>query len=155
MSASDVLFESLLRPFQLMLEPAVLYINIYLALAYAIFYREHHTINSCVFLLWDSRKSPSNTVWFEAFPLVYFDIYHFNLGTSGLPFLGLMVSAIITGIGYVCWNYYYVEPQFRKTGTLVPESRLLVALLASVFIPMSLFIYGWCLMFLDDPVCVS
>ena len=44
MSAYDVLFESLLRPFQLMLEPAVLYINIYLALAYAIFYREHRRL---------------------------------------------------------------------------------------------------------------
>ena len=112
-------------------------------------------VDSCVSLPLDSRKYLSDTVWFEAFPLVYFDIYHFNLGTSGLPFLGLMVSAIVTGIGYVCWNYYYVEPQFRKTGTLVPESRLLVALLASVFIPMSLFIYGSCLVFLDDPISVS
>jgi DHA1 family multidrug resistance protein-like MFS transporter len=40
MSASDILFESLLRPFQLMLEPAVLFVNIYIALAYAIFYCE-------------------------------------------------------------------------------------------------------------------
>ncbi|PPQ86530.1 hypothetical protein CVT25_007181 [Psilocybe cyanescens] len=57
MKSSDVLFEALLRPFQLMIEPAVLYANIYLGLAYAIFY-----------------------LWFEAFPLVYNDIYHFNLG---------------------------------------------------------------------------
>ena len=40
MSAYRVLFESLLRPFQLMLEPAILYVNTYIALAYAIFYRE-------------------------------------------------------------------------------------------------------------------
>jgi DHA1 family multidrug resistance protein-like MFS transporter len=39
MKGSEVLFESLLRPFQLMLEPAVMYVNIYIALAYAIFYR--------------------------------------------------------------------------------------------------------------------
>ena len=39
-SAYEVLTESLLRPFQLMLEPAVLYVNVYIALAYAIFYCE-------------------------------------------------------------------------------------------------------------------
>jgi DHA1 family multidrug resistance protein-like MFS transporter len=44
MSASAILFESLLRPFQLMLEPAVLYVNIYIALAYAIFYCEYHSL---------------------------------------------------------------------------------------------------------------
>ena len=81
-------------------------------------------------------------MWFEAFPLVYIDIYHFNLGTAGLPFIGLMVSCIITSIGYVAWNYYHVEPEFKRTGVFVPESRMLVALIASVFIPVSLFIFG-------------
>jgi DHA1 family multidrug resistance protein-like MFS transporter len=40
MSAYVVAVESLLRLFQLMTEPVVLYVNVYLALAYAIFYRE-------------------------------------------------------------------------------------------------------------------
>ncbi len=35
-------------------------------------------------------------LWFEAFPLVFTDIYHFNLGVSGLPFLGFVVSGAIT-----------------------------------------------------------
>jgi DHA1 family multidrug resistance protein-like MFS transporter len=81
-------------------------------------------------------------VWFEAFPLVYIDIYHFNLGTSGLPFIGLMVSCVITSIGYVAYNYYHVEPKVKRTGVFVPESRMLVALIASTFIPVSLFIFG-------------
>jgi DHA1 family multidrug resistance protein-like MFS transporter len=83
-------------------------------------------------------------VWFEAFPLVYVGIYHFSLGQSGLPFLGLIVSSGFVSMGYIAWNYYYVEPQFRKTMTLVPESRLAVALVASFFIPTSLFIFGAC-----------
>ncbi|KAH9477538.1 Caffeine resistance protein 5 [Psilocybe cubensis] len=120
MKTSEVLFEALLRPIQLMFEPAVLYANIYIGLAYAIFY-----------------------LWFEAFPLVYNDIYHFNLGLSGLPFLGLMVSGIITSLGYVAWNYYRVEPEYRRTGKIIPESRLGVALFASAFIPLSLFMFGW------------
>ncbi|KAH9476584.1 Caffeine resistance protein 5 [Psilocybe cubensis] len=116
---SEVLFESLLRPFQLMIEPAVLYANVYLGLTYAIFY-----------------------LWFEAFPLVYGDIYHFNLGLSGLPFTGLLVTCILASSVYVCWNYYHVEPIFRKTGYIVPESRLAVALVASGFVPASLLIFG-------------
>jgi DHA1 family multidrug resistance protein-like MFS transporter len=120
MSAYDVAFESLLRPFQLMTEPAVLYVNVYLALAYAIFY-----------------------LWFEAFPLVYVGIYHFSLGESGLPFLGLIVGCVLTSLVYCAFNYYYVEPNFKATATFVPESRLAVALVASFFIPTSLFIFGW------------
>jgi hypothetical protein len=57
---------------------------------------------------------PSCKVWFEAFPLVYDGIYHFNLGESGLPFLGLMVSCVLTSLAYIAWNYWYVEPYFRR-----------------------------------------
>jgi DHA1 family multidrug resistance protein-like MFS transporter len=85
---------------------------------------------------------PLTTVWFEAFPLVYVGIYHFNLGESGLPFLGLLVSCVLTSIAYVAYNYYYVEPRFRAGMSFVPEDRLLVALVASIFIPTSLFIFG-------------
>ena len=31
-------------------------------------------------------------LWFEVFPLVFGDIYHFNLGVSGLPFTAFVVS---------------------------------------------------------------
>lgn len=40
MKSSEVLTTALVRPFQLMLEPVVFYVNLYLALAYAIFYCE-------------------------------------------------------------------------------------------------------------------
>jgi len=33
--------------------------------------------------------------WFEAFPFVFNDLYHFDLGSSGLTFLGLLVGAVI------------------------------------------------------------
>jgi DHA1 family multidrug resistance protein-like MFS transporter len=85
---------------------------------------------------------PLATVWFESFPLVYVGIYHFNLGESGLPFLGLLVSSVLTSIAYVGYNYYYVEPRFRSGISSVPEDRMLVALVGSVFIPTSLFIFG-------------
>lgn len=43
-------------------------------------------------------------LWFEAFPLVFSGIYHFNEGLSGLPFLGFLVSGIITVRGHPCFS---------------------------------------------------
>lgn len=81
-------------------------------------------------------------MWFEAFPLVYNDIYHFSLGESGLPFIGLLLSAGITGACYLTYNYYVIERDYKRTGTIIPESRLVVALVAAPFGPISLFIFG-------------
>jgi DHA1 family multidrug resistance protein-like MFS transporter len=40
METSEVLFESLWRPFQLMMEPVIFYVDIYIAIGYATFYCE-------------------------------------------------------------------------------------------------------------------
>ncbi|KAH9477360.1 Caffeine resistance protein 5 [Psilocybe cubensis] len=120
LKSSQVLYESLLRPFQLMTEPVVLYLNLYISLGYAIFY-----------------------LWFEAFPVVYIDIYHFSLGASALPFLGLLVTAILTGICYLIYNKKVIEATFLRTGAIIPESRLTIALFAAPFGPVALFIFGW------------
>jgi DHA1 family multidrug resistance protein-like MFS transporter len=122
----------------------VLYVNLYTALAYGVLYRESPPPLHPIPIRWPS------SVWFEAFPLVYVGIYHFNLGESGLPFLGLLVSSVLTSIAYVGYNYYYVEPRFRSGISFVPEDRMLVALVASVFIPTSLFIFGKRVIFLGD-----
>ncbi|KAF5325519.1 hypothetical protein D9619_009703 [Psilocybe cf. subviscida] len=120
MHTSEVLFESLWRPFQLMMEPVIFYVDIYIAIGYATFY-----------------------LWFEAFPLVYNDIYHFSLGESGLPFIGLLLSAAITGACYLTYNYYVIERDYKRTGIIIPESRLIVALVAAPFGPISLLVFGW------------
>lgn len=65
LSTAELAKSTLVRPFRLFLEPIVLAIDVYIALAYAIFY-----------------------LWFEAFPIV-FDSYGFGLGAQGLPFIGL------------------------------------------------------------------
>jgi len=137
MDAYEVLFESLWRPFQLMMEPVILYVDIYIAIGYATFYCE-------CFLSINQRHDFDirPLVWFEAFPLVYNDIYHFSLGESGLPFIGLLVSAGITGACYLTYNYYVTERDFKRTGIIIPESRLIVALVAAPFGPVSLLLFG-------------
>ena len=73
MDVKSSILESVSRPFLLCFtEPILLCTNMYLGLIYAILY-----------------------TWFEAFPLVFNNLYHFDLGSSGLTFLGLLVGAVI------------------------------------------------------------
>ncbi|KAL2851938.1 major facilitator superfamily domain-containing protein [Aspergillus pseudoustus] len=63
-----VLFEALVRPFQLcFLEPVVFLMNLYISIIYRILY-----------------------IWFEAFPIVFGEIHGFNPGEVGLSFLRIL-----------------------------------------------------------------
>ncbi|PBK69021.1 MFS general substrate transporter [Armillaria solidipes] len=123
-SLGAVMQEALIRPFILAKEPVLMFANVYLGFVYAIFY-----------------------LWFEAFPLVFTDIYHFNLGVSGLPFLGFVVSGAITYTVYVFYLKYHIAPRFAKAAAagvdIGPEIRLEIGLMASIFIPTSVLIFGF------------
>ncbi|GAA6031821.1 hypothetical protein JCM8097_002007 [Rhodosporidiobolus ruineniae] len=110
----SLLWENVTRAVRLSIEPAIFVANAYIGLAYALFY-----------------------LWFEAFPLVFTEMHHFNLGLSGLPFLGFVVAAAITN--------HHIAGRYAKspTGDLAPEVRLEIGLFAAPLIPISLFIFGW------------
>ncbi|KAG9005773.1 hypothetical protein FRB94_001185 [Tulasnella sp. JGI-2019a] len=120
MSRSAIMKEYLVRPFQLMLEPAVLFLNIYLGLAYAIFY-----------------------LWFEAFPLVFDDIYGFRPGVDGLPYIGIIIGTFVALVINAAWNKFYIERLYMRGQPVAPEERLKLALFAGIMIPISLFTFGW------------
>ncbi|KAJ7184383.1 major facilitator superfamily domain-containing protein [Mycena filopes] len=123
-TAGAILFEACVRPFVLMAEPVLIFANIYLGFVYALFF-----------------------LWFESFPLVFSGIYHFDLGKSSLPFAAYFVTGIITYIFYVCYQMYHVKPRYiaaAKAGkTVPPEIRLEIGLMASIFIPASVLIFGY------------
>jgi DHA1 family multidrug resistance protein-like MFS transporter len=121
MSAGEVAKEYLIRPFQLLLEPAIFFIDLYIGLTYAIFY-----------------------LWFESFPLVFTEIYGFKGGVAGLPFIGIIIGALLSYIFYVGYNYYYLGPKFvRLHFNVPPEEFLRLSCFAGIFIPVSLFLFGW------------
>ncbi|KAK4058517.1 hypothetical protein OIO90_000679 [Microbotryomycetes sp. JL221] len=105
---------------QLSLEPAVLFSNVYIGLVYSIFY-----------------------LWFEAFPLVFNNIYGFNLGIGGLPYLAFIVSGALTFTVYLWYQKKILLPRAINDPKFRPEDRLELALFAAVFIPVSLFLFGW------------
>lgn len=116
----SILFNALIKPWEMnILDPAILFSTIYVALCYAIFY-----------------------VFFEAFPLVFVGMHGFSLGSSGLPYLtvpiGLFVAIPIQLVHYA----YRVEPELIKNGMPEPEFWLKPALFATAWAPIGLFIFG-------------
>ncbi|KAF2446534.1 benomyl/methotrexate resistance protein [Karstenula rhodostoma CBS 690.94] len=117
----EIAIEALWRPFQLvLLDPSIAFTAVYTALIYGIFYS-----------------------FFEAFPLVYEALYHFNLGEMGLTFLSVTAGVIIAIAAY--WSYIFriVEPEIRRNGLGAPERRLIPALIVTWFVPAGLFLFGW------------
>ncbi|KAJ9652827.1 hypothetical protein H2198_007957 [Neophaeococcomyces mojaviensis] len=121
LSVSSVVWDALIKPVEIMVkDPAVAFTNLYTALTYGIYYS-----------------------FFEAFPLVYVDIYGFNLGELGLTFLTIGVACLI-GVsifnGYLVW---YLLPDIQKRGFRAPEHRLVPALFGVIALPVGYFIFGW------------
>ena len=81
----------------------------------------------------------------EAFPLVFGPGkgHGFNGGEQGLSFLGLCVGPIIAFLFYPLQERYYLRRVAENEGKGVPEARMWMARLGALFIPVSLFWFGW------------
>ncbi|KAI9703032.1 MAG: hypothetical protein M1820_006023 [Bogoriella megaspora] len=120
MSPRGIAFDALIKPWEINIkDPAVLFTTLYTALTYGLYYS-----------------------FFESFPLVYSDIYDFNLGELGLAFLAVLAGLIIGVILYCTYFYYIGDPKMAKMEAVPPEARLWPGLAASFFIPVGLFLFG-------------
>ncbi|KAL2829524.1 major facilitator superfamily domain-containing protein [Aspergillus cavernicola] len=121
MTAKEMAFNTLVKPWEMnALDPAILFTTVYCSLCYAIFYS-----------------------FFEVFPFVFSDMYHFSLGESGLAFLSVSVGVLITvPLGLLHYNLR-VEPRLVKEGFPAPEVWLRPGLIGSFLVPLGLFIFAW------------
>jgi DHA1 family multidrug resistance protein-like MFS transporter len=101
-------------------EPIILFVDLYTGLLYGILY-----------------------LWFESFPLVFGDIYGFNIGQQGLVFLGIFVGGLITLPCYLFWISKYLIPQFSEKKPIRPEVILPPTFFGAFALPICLFWYGW------------
>jgi DHA1 family multidrug resistance protein-like MFS transporter len=116
LSVSQLAREFMLRPFEIAFtEPIVLALDVYIAMLYATLY-----------------------VWFEAFPLVFHQIHHFNAIQSGLAYMGLMVGGLLGLVAY-CFTTYWA---FEKRDADI-ETFMKLCLIGAVCYPVSVFIFGW------------
>lgn len=100
-------------------EPVIFFVDLYSALLYGILY-----------------------LWFESFPLVFGDIYKFNIGQQGLVFLGIFVGGLLTLPCYLLWIRKYIVPQFSQP-LVKPEVILPPTFFGAFALPICLFWYGW------------
>ena len=118
---SAVLIDALMKPGEIsMLDPSVMFTNLYTSLVYAIYYS-----------------------FFEAFPGVYPVMYGFSVGTLGVLFLCILVACALGMGAYLSYVYFYFNPKLVRFGPGPHEERLIPALIASIFVPIGLFIFGW------------
>ena len=115
-----IVIDAIIKPFEIMiLDPAVLFTNIYTALIYGTYYS-----------------------FFESFPLVYGPLYGFNMGVEGVAFLVIVVGVAITMPMYFALMHFIVIPDIKKNGMKSQEEVLKPALIATFGPPIALFMFG-------------
>lgn len=117
----DIAWEQLVKPIEISVrDPAVLFTHVYTSYIYGVYYS-----------------------FFEVWPLVYGDIYQFNLGELGLPFLSIIVGCFIGAAIFGSYQWFYLEPDIIKNGLRAQEHRLVPACFAVLLLPAGLFWFGW------------
>ncbi|RAH77942.1 multdrug transfer [Aspergillus japonicus CBS 114.51] len=121
LSPRHIVAHALIRPLQItILDPAVFFTNLYSSYSYGVYYS-----------------------FFEAFPLVYTDMYGFDLGLTGTAFLSIVVACLAGTLIYLIYVYWHWEPRVKKNGLSPPEQCLIPAIFASFLQPIGLFLFAW------------
>ncbi|KAJ6010360.1 hypothetical protein N7451_001772 [Penicillium sp. IBT 35674x] len=111
------------RPFRMILHESIVSLtSLYLALAYAIFY-----------------------LYFEAYPIIFQDLYGMSAGVAGLMFLPIGIGAILACFVFLWYDGYLARAKARKAPWAEIEEyrRLPLACLGGPLYVVSLFWVGW------------
>lgn len=100
-------------------EPIVLFMDLYTGLLYGVLF-----------------------IWFESFPIVFGDIYGFDIGQQGLVFLGIFVGSFISAPLTILWIRAKIVPKIASPD-FRPEMLLPPAFAGCLAFPICLFWYGW------------
>ena len=81
---------------------------------------------------------------FVAYPIAFQEVRHWELGVSGLAYLGLLIG-VFCGAGTVVWH---TKTRFSRTtaankGVVIPEQRLPTMIFGGCLLPIGLFIFAW------------
>lgn len=87
--------------------------------------------------------------FFDAFPIVFGGVYHFNIGLTGLSFLGIGLGVCLGSVTAIAANHRWYRPLHIKSlsegkgGHVAPEHRLYAAMIGSFGLPIGLFWFAW------------
>lgn len=117
---SDLAIKYGLRPLQMLTTPICLFVTIYTAFIYAVFYAS-----------------------LASFPIIFAETRKWDQLVSNLPYLAVLVG-ITLGAGVNLLNQRYYNERFLANDRKpVPEARLPPMMLASVILAAGLFVIGW------------
>ncbi|CEP64594.1 MFS transporter LALA0_S12e02520g [Lachancea lanzarotensis] len=120
LSWRDIMVTTLYRPFEIIArEPIVVALNLYHAVEYGVFY-----------------------LFFEAFPIVFNQVYHFTPVQLGLAYLGFCVGCV-TAYGVAMLFFRFYASKRVANNTFVPETHLILTIWVCWTLPCSLFLFGW------------
>ncbi|SCU81180.1 LADA_0B11628g1_1 [Lachancea dasiensis] len=116
----DICITTLYRPFQIIArEPIVIALNTYHAVEYGVFY-----------------------LFFEAFPIVFLNVYHFTRVQLGLSYLGFCVGCL-TAYGVAMIFFWCYATKKIAANTFTPETHLVLTIWVCWTLPCSLFLFAW------------
>ncbi|KAK7747230.1 hypothetical protein SLS53_001483 [Cytospora paraplurivora] len=121
-SQSGILINGLIRPLKMLIfSPIVLLLTLYISFAYGTMY-----------------------LLFTTIPTVFEETYGFNVGLTGLVYLGLGCG---TTLGWIIITLYSDKSVIKlakaNNGEFEPEMRLAVSMFFSWLLPITFFWYGW------------
>ena len=118
---------TLFRPLRMfVVEPIVLFLSLYVAFNFGVIF-----------------------AFFDAFPMVFSEVYKFDLGQIGLTFLGLGVGCLVAVPSFILvdrmtYHKMHVSALTKDfTSKIAPEHRLYSAMLGAVGLPIGLFWFAW------------
>lgn len=121
MNAREMVIDTLWRPIEIIIfEPVVLLINLYIGMVYSILY-----------------------LWFEAFPIVFYELHHFTLIELGVAYVCVMIGIIIGAFGYIPVIYKNFTKKLMAGEMVEPEVFLPIAIVGSTLMPLGIIIFAW------------
>ena len=116
--ARQKFISAMIKPFEISVkDPAITFACMYAAILYSIYYS-----------------------FFEVFTVFYTEMYHFSIGATSLVFVTIIIGLIIVIPPYTIYLNRVFLPQFA---TATFEDRFYLALFASWFAPVGLFMFAW------------
>ncbi|KAJ7282653.1 major facilitator superfamily domain-containing protein [Mycena rebaudengoi] len=76
---------------------------------------------------------------FQAFPVIFGQIHHFNMQTTGLSFLGIGFGMVVALASQPIWNRVFSREAAKYGGEAPPETRLIMGQLGGILVPLGLY----------------
>lgn len=82
-------------------------------------------------------------LWFEAFPIVFFEVKHFTLVEMGVSYVSIMLGIIIACGIYIPIVLRIFTAKMLRDDEIFPEVFIPICIMGSCLMPVGIFIFAW------------